>query len=198
MSGIHFTSDTHFFHKKALTFREFATIEEMHERLVAEWNTYVKPKDTVYHLGDLTFGHWEPTSILIARLNGFIKLVPGNHDREQVLDKLVKQLEGQLEVLPPLVNVKCPVHRPDGGTDVHRLTLCHFPLLVWDRAHYGQIHLHGHSHGHCQYPARDNGTLPRMMDVGVDAVVGYRPLSLQSVLHAMNAPDRGYVKHDQH
>jgi calcineurin-like phosphoesterase family protein len=54
------TSDTHFGHKRVIEFeaahRPFATIEEHDRELIARWNATVKPKDTVWHLGDVYFG----------------------------------------------------------------------------------------------------------------------------------------------
>jgi calcineurin-like phosphoesterase family protein len=76
-------ADTHFGHKNILNFekeyRPFSSIEEHDEALVDRWNSAVRPKDTVWHLGDVLFGfHNFPT---LARLNGIKRLVMGNHDR---------------------------------------------------------------------------------------------------------------------
>ena len=52
----------HFFHKNVLGFLDddgvpirgqFESLEAMHEYMVAQWNEVVKPKDKVYHLGDV-------------------------------------------------------------------------------------------------------------------------------------------------
>jgi|SRR5579859_3110155 calcineurin-like phosphoesterase family protein len=77
-----FTSDTHFGHKNILLYepeaRPFKTIEEMHEKIIANWNSVIGPSDLVYHLGDFCFGkNWLP---IAGRLNGRKKLVLGNHD----------------------------------------------------------------------------------------------------------------------
>lgn len=75
-------SDTHFGHKNILKFeaehRPFATIEAHDAELIYRWNHTVKPKDTVWHLGDVLFGR-ESFEIL-PQLNGIKKLVMGNHD----------------------------------------------------------------------------------------------------------------------
>jgi calcineurin-like phosphoesterase family protein len=82
MNRIFVISDTHFGHKKILEFeavaRPFATIEEHDRALVERWNTVVKPKDTVWHLGDVFFG--KDGHKPLAYLNGIKKLVLGNHD----------------------------------------------------------------------------------------------------------------------
>lgn len=76
-------SDTHFGHRKVIEFEparaHFATIEEHDRELVERWNATVKPKDTVWHLGDVFFGGRDAHGIL-ASLNGLKRLVLGNHD----------------------------------------------------------------------------------------------------------------------
>lgn len=78
-------SDTHLGHNNILTFlaedgtkvRDFASLEEMDELIVENWNKAVKPEDIVYHLGDVYFGQgWKH----LARLNGRKRLILGNHD----------------------------------------------------------------------------------------------------------------------
>ena len=82
MTETWFTSDTHFGHKNILEYekeaRPFETVEEMNEQLIANWNDTVRPKDIVFHLGDFAFG---AINVPIAdRLNGYKRLVMGNHD----------------------------------------------------------------------------------------------------------------------
>jgi calcineurin-like phosphoesterase family protein len=80
---IYFTSDTHFFHGNIIGYcnRPFADIDTMNEGLIEKWNRRVTPEDTVYHLGDVSFGKLEATQAIIQRLNGYKILVKGNHDR---------------------------------------------------------------------------------------------------------------------
>ena len=59
MSEVFFISDTHFGYKRIVEFSEtkpfrpFHSIDEHDEELVRRWNTTVRKKDTVWHLGDL-------------------------------------------------------------------------------------------------------------------------------------------------
>jgi calcineurin-like phosphoesterase family protein len=82
MPEIWVTSDTHFGHKNILVYekeaRPFASIEEMNERIIENWNGVVAPKDTIYHLGDFAFGRRNVT--IAGRLNGNKRLILGNHD----------------------------------------------------------------------------------------------------------------------
>jgi len=69
-------SDLHFGRTNALKFtredgsplRPFATVEEMDETIITNWNSVVRPKDKVIVLGDLVINKkYLPT---VARLNG--------------------------------------------------------------------------------------------------------------------------------
>ena len=77
-----FTADTHFGHDNIIKYesalRPFATIEAHDEALISRWNAKVKPRDTVYHLGDVLFRL--ESFELLGRLNGVKRLVLGNHD----------------------------------------------------------------------------------------------------------------------
>ena len=63
--NLFFTSDTHFFHEGIIKFcnRPFATVEEMNETLIRNWNETVPENGTVFHLGDFAFGGWREMSI---------------------------------------------------------------------------------------------------------------------------------------
>lgn len=82
MNKIFVIGDTHFGHKKILEFekvkRPFKDIEEHDRNLIINWNMVVKPKDTVWHLGDVAFG--VDNIHTMSRLNGYKHLVLGNHD----------------------------------------------------------------------------------------------------------------------
>lgn len=91
-NDVWFTSDTHYNHKnicyglsdwtdKDQSCRKFDTIEEMNEKLIKNINDYVKENDTLYHLGDWSFGGKESIWEFRRRINcKNIILVPGNHD----------------------------------------------------------------------------------------------------------------------
>ena len=61
-------------------------LKNMNEALVTNWNSVVKPEDTVYHVGDFAF-HWlhegfsNSAAYWESRLNGKIVHIKGNHDR---------------------------------------------------------------------------------------------------------------------
>ena len=75
-----YTSDTHFGHRLvAIEKRGFASMEEHDETIIANWNSVVKFTDIVYLLGDVAM-NWKGAEEKIARLNGVIHLITGNHD----------------------------------------------------------------------------------------------------------------------
>lgn len=75
-------SDTHFGHKNIIgyTDRPFNSVEEMDETLITNWNAQVGQDDIVIHCGDFGFLPRGEIAKYIARLNGNIILIMGNHD----------------------------------------------------------------------------------------------------------------------
>lgn len=158
--GTFFTSDTHFGHANIIEYskRPYKDVKEMDEALVKNWNETVSPTDTVYHLGDVIFS--KDHSIL-KRLNGTINFLYGNHDKGAswaALDYEEIKYKGVLFVL------------------------CHYPLLTWNKARRGSIHLHGHCHGTVNHLNTDL----RRFDVGVD-VYNYRPVSIDQIIQEAEA-----------
>jgi calcineurin-like phosphoesterase family protein len=76
-----FTSDPHFGDPGVLAVsrRPFASAQEADEVIVERWNAEVRPDDVVWLLGDVTTDTGPGEHL--ARLNGRIYLVAGNHDR---------------------------------------------------------------------------------------------------------------------
>ncbi len=87
-----FVSDTHFMHENILKFcrSNYASVDTMHEDMVSIWNSYIKPEDTVYNLGDLAFKtglREKELDVLLKSLNGRQILVKGNHDERKKVAK---------------------------------------------------------------------------------------------------------------
>lgn len=169
-----FTSDTHFGHKNIILYcnRPFSSVEEMDEQLIANWNSKVGIKDTVYHLGDFAFYQQDKILEILNRLNGYINIVPGNHDKN--LLKALKTTSGMK------VNILDSLYSETFVVEDERIpfVMCHYAMKVWDKAHYGAIHLYGHSHGSLK---EDNSL---SMDVGVDTN-SYTPYSIDEILVRM-------------
>lgn len=166
MNNIWFWSDTHFNHKNILAYepsRHFDSVEEMNQALVNAWNSTVAQNDAIYFLGDLAMGRHEDIVSIFQQLHGNIHLVVGNHD-----DTKTRNLPwSSVETLTELKVSK------------RLFVLCHYPLEVWNRGHYGSFHLHGHSHGH-------SFKTGRRMDVGVDALPFFRPIHMDEVVEILD------------
>lgn len=130
---IYFTSDTHFAHINMLKYdnRPFHDIGEHDQELIRRWNLLVDPRDTVYHLGDVT---WSPRNIeyLLERLNGKKHLIWGNHDSNRVRRAKGWAHSSSYEEI---------------SVNGQKLCLFHYPMSVWNCSHHGSWHLHGHCHG---------------------------------------------------
>jgi calcineurin-like phosphoesterase family protein len=174
-----FTADHHFGHTNIIQYvnRPFETVDAMDVGLIQRWNERVSRKDTVYHLGDFCLGNWSVAQSYLGALNGYIYFVLGGHDKNWAKPK--NCLPGsKWNILPPLTTRKIE------GMEV---VLCHYPLLSWEKSHYGSLHLHGHCHGTIARsgysgdvllpPGASNG---RRVDVGVDCWNFY-PVTLDEV-----------------
>ena len=144
-------SDTHFGHANILNFTDsgtgelirgsrFDSVEDMNETMIRNWNSVVKPDDTVYHLGDVFFGNKDKFQSLWSRLMGRKRLILGNHDDARFFIKY-----GLVEK----VTVWKELHE-------YGLLLSHIPLdpsglLRHRHNNYGEakdmlLNIHGHIH----------------------------------------------------
>lgn len=92
---IFIASDLHFNHENIIKYsnRPFKDTQEMNAKLIVNWNKAVTPEDTVYFLGDFSFGRHSITydRNFFNQLNGHKKIVLGNHDRHfNVYDGVMK------------------------------------------------------------------------------------------------------------
>lgn len=180
MQDIFFTADSHFGHANVIRHcdRPWVALEEHDEALTNLWNAFVPKKALVYHLGDFAmFGKQEdgtPRMKLYRRtrmrLNGKIILVSGNHDQMSA------------DTLSCFSEVHNLLDRKING---YHFTLCHYPLLAWNRSVHNFKHpndlkkcsimLHGHCHNRLY---RDN---PYRLDVGVDGW-DYTPVHIDEII----------------
>lgn len=156
-----FTSDTHFCHENVIGYckRPFTDVEEMDSEMVRRWNERVAPDDTVFHLGDFSFGSVAEVEHFHSQLEGEIYLIRGNHD------KSVARLE-KIFGIGRVHNEKV-IH-----VDDRYIFLTHKPRATWDP----EIAYHFHGHVHNGYARRGNA-----INVGVD-VRGFAPASFEELL----------------
>ncbi len=129
----------------------------MTEIIIDAWNKNVRPEDTVFHLGDVSFTNQLNTTKILNRLNGTIHLIHGNHDNVV----LKGTPRNRFETVETYSRVKI--------ADVE-IIMFHYPIKEWDKMHHGSWHLYGHVHG------KDMGLSDRRaMDVGVDTRADMAP-----------------------
>jgi calcineurin-like phosphoesterase family protein len=172
---IFFTSDTHFCHTKVIEKcnRPFASIEDMNEGLIRNWNEVVGPRDEVWHLGDFSFDNRRTPEIL-SRLNGSIHLIRGNHDPRS--DEACRKMGFASSSMANYIKRE--------GQSIY---LHHSACRVWWSSNRGSWCLFGHSHG-----ARKD--LGKSTDVGVDCW-NYRPVSFDTLKERFK--DRPDIDHHQ-
>ena len=132
----YYISDLHFGHFNILNFdnRPFATVEEMENALISNWNSTVTNQDTVYILGDFCWGK-EPDWIrILDKLIGNKVLIRGNHDLKNMSTKLKSKF----------ADIKDCKEINDNGRIV---IMCHYPFLAYNHSFDPNVFmLFGHVH----------------------------------------------------
>jgi len=225
MKNTWFTSDTHAFHKNIcrgttewgetgeFRLRDFNTPEEMTEEMSIRFNSVVKADDTLYHLGDWSFGGiqniWNFRKMLNCRN---IHLIFGNHDHHIEANKAVTVFEPGYKGVHPnaftsngesmsfelqkLFNsvqhykeISFKIDSMKAGKyGATKICMFHYAQSVWNQSHHQTIHLYGHSHG--SLPDRGN----RSMDIGVDTNNLY-PYHLDEIMLIMKDRRNAVVDH---
>ena len=164
---IFYTADLHLGYFPILhdTARPFTGVPEMDEALISNWNARVGADDSVYIVGDFSYNGGKAPVQYLARLNGHLHLIRGNHDTglnhaERLLD-YCDSVTDFLEI-------------DDGGTHI---LLCHYPILH----EKGGYMIHGHIHNQRNHAYEILKTLPRVLNAGVD-INFYRPVPLDELV----------------
>lgn len=182
-----FTSDHHFGHKNIIKYanRPFQSVEEMNAELIRRWNTKITNDDIVYHLGDMIWkeNQNEETELIYRELNyKELYRIPGNHD--PVKNNGTWDLR-DLKKIPYFGENKKVIlcqRLVDININNKSFTLCHYPLLSWNRSHYGSFQLFGHHHG----DLNDKDILAQtQIDVSVETN-NYYPYSLEDIIKKIN------------
>lgn len=171
---IYFTSDPHYGHTNILKYsnRPFDSIEEHDETLIKNWNNVVTHEDVVYILGDFAFSSQARINSIINRLNfAHIHFIKGNHEKP-FCEWYRSHNPKNVTLYGSYLQTKFE------GKD---FTLCHFPVLEWDKCHRGAYHLYGHVHNN-PMPEID---IYRAMNVGVD-IQNFTPISLNEVFRQLD------------
>lgn len=198
-----FSSDWHLGHESILRHTArgqlFDNIHQHDVWLIDTINTFVKPRDILYLLGDISlYDKWH-TGMHLNRLRCHnLHLVLGNHDHHL------------RDFYPDSGLFKSVQDRMFFKHYGHKLFLDHYPSAEWAEAHHGSFMLHGHTHGSFPYENRGLDQY-RIMDVGWDAsalvdtgygyhpdAARYKPFSLDYIKSKLDGrpklPHHGYTK----
>lgn len=168
---IYVASDTHFGHANIIRYcnRPFADVEEMDKALVENWNSIVKPEDTVIHVGDFAFVRKDYSKLkdILDSLRGNKILIRGNHDYSpEVMQKAGFSFVAE----------SCTIV----NNDVKYL-FTHYPidsesarLSILDEIG-ADFHIHGHVHNHKPIISGN-----RSINASVEGT-NYTPFALSSV-----------------
>lgn len=186
--NIFFSSDSHYSHQNICRgvsnwpegrgTRDFRSLGEMNDAIVAGINSVVGPDDYLVHLGDWSFGGFE--SIVEFRKRVVCKniiLFLGNHDHHIRNNK--DGVRGHFKHVSSydILDIRKPV---GNETKKYQFVCCHFPIASWDGMNKKVPHLHGHVH----LPANLKIHEGRAMDVGMDGN-NLQPYSLNEILAIM-------------
>lgn len=156
-------SDIHFNHANILQYETHrgATLEEMNEIIISNWNSMISPEDDVYIIGDVAMGQIVLAPELIRRLNGVKMLIAGNHDK--TLTKKIR--DGNPDFADLFVWVRDYYelkYKHTGTNEKHMIVMMHYPMRFWLGSGENVLHFHGHTHG------SPTGIVGKILDVGID------------------------------
>ena len=156
--NVWFVSDTHFGHEKIIPYcrPQFASLSEMEETIITNWNESVRPNDLVYHLGDFA---WTAQAAKRVRplLNGAIRLIVGNHD--DIPKLCAAGLFQRVQMWRQFAEIG--------------VTASHVPMRR-ENIRHGSLSLHGHVHGNSE------GLESYHRDVSIEAT-GFRPIHYDDI-----------------
>lgn len=180
-------SDFHVGHFNVLKYgdRPFKDLAEMHRELIRRWNSVVGPRDTVYFVGDFSFGSKEFAKEFLSKLNGEKILIKGNHDgsvtrmKEMGFKEVFDRLE--MEIAGTTVLFCHYPYAPDVEPTEYKLKYMNL------RPKYeGKWLCHGHVHNRWKF-AR-----PKMINVSCEAV-DYTPISFEQIAEIIKENPDGFA-----
>lgn len=223
MSNIFLTSDTHYNHPNIASkncsnwesgYRQFNSLKEHNQTIVAEINRIVQPNDVLYHMGDWSFGGigsiWEFRKQLNCKN---IHFMIGNHDHHiednkplripaddrqrlfelEIFEDVSKRHNG-FSYVPAQDLFSSVQHYKEVTIGGKKFIMLHYSMRLWNGSHKGFMHVYGHSHDSVEH-------LPhgKSMDVGIDSarrLTGkYRPFYFVEVLDILNNREIAFLDH---
>lgn len=163
-SSFFLMSDTHFDHRNIIEYckRPFSNREQMNQTLLKNWNSHIKKSDTVFFLGDMSFGrHSRNAQYWQSQLNGKQIFIIGSHDNpppQAYLNQAIVRYKGREFLL--VHNPRDPDRIPKGwsGWIIHG-------------------HKHNNSMGKFPFINGENKTI----NVSVE-LINYKPVNIDQIL----------------
>lgn len=172
MSGIiRFCSDPHFGHRNMAEKRNFQDDFYHDEHIIDKWNSVVRKGDTTWILGDITM---EKRSYdILDRLNGFKRVVLGNHDmgnHAKTLMHHVNSVHGMVKLRSKKYGI---------------IFLTHCPIHPSEFSYRIDYNIHGHLHENLIMLPCNNSQLPKTVDERYKNVcmeqINYKPKTLDEI-----------------
>lgn len=178
-----FSSDLHLFHTMLAHERGFSSAIEMNDHILNMLNSMIRSEDEFYILGDFSFGKADETIKWLDRLDcKNLYLIRGNHDG----DKIINKISDYFIWIKDYYILK--IKNDEAPNEIQHLILFHYPMLTWDRAHYGTWQLCGHSHG-----SLDEKFESTRIDIGWDC--WQRPITYEDIKRNMQKKKYMIVDH---
>jgi calcineurin-like phosphoesterase family protein len=152
--------------------RDFDTVEDMNEKMIENINDLVGENDTLFHMGDWSFGGFENISEFRYRINcKNIHLILGNHDHH------IESNKENIRRFFASVNYYNEVSVPHKSGNM-KIVMCHYPIVSWNNMRRNSYMLHGHQHlkGEQRF---GNG---KRMDIGMCGHPEFRPYHLDEIV----------------
>ena len=180
MKNVYFTSDWHLYHTNIIKYshRPFKNFSDMNKVILQNYFETVNPGDTVFFLGDFTFGkqtqYSELVNIIKKITDGIdFHVILGNHDHQKVRS-LFKKYAKSVEKLK---EVKV------GGQSI---TMCHYPMVSYNQSHRNAWQLYGHHHR-----STDEEIPGKRWNVCVD-VNDFKPVSFRELRKIMERRENNW------
>lgn len=167
MGKVYAISDLHKGHVNMSKKRGFDSVEAHDEYIVKQWNSAISKKDTVLLLGDITMEKDDYS--FLNRLNGYKKVVLGNHDQPQHVKSLlqyVNTVAGMVKYKNGIILTHAPIHR----SEIKRF----------------RINVHGHVH---ENSLQDN----RYFNVSAE-VLDFKPILITDIIDIVRKKRSTFMK----
>jgi calcineurin-like phosphoesterase family protein len=159
VAKIWLTTDTHFGHDKLV---DWGRPNDFTDKTIKGYDTYIKPEDTLIHLGDYELGN----PIDMSKWGRSRILIRGNHDRKSegyYLDC------GFTSVCNAMVLTKYGLN----------MYLTHIPRELWDSI---DLCIHGHFHGNSHRMGEHEGFYgEKYYEVALEKT-NYQPITLENAI----------------